>query len=238
MKNNVSIYVIVLVFFLFNSFAQKTNVALIEKKIEPKEIRSGKVPGKANSPTIGIIYHVEEKINMKFGGYTITYDVSDPSLINTFDLGPDNTRVITTSFVKQRQLKDEQTKTNIDSLKSSQSSYKLEEIVSKPSEIEYTKKTNDSAYIDILKIYQKVADKGYKSINIFKKLGDAYYFKLNLDKAAKYYAELFVLTTDVDPEYYYRYAHCLKSIGQTDKGNKMLEVFNQKTGNDKKITAK
>jgi hypothetical protein len=39
----------------------------------------------------------------------------------------------------------------------------------------------------------RVAEKGYKS-EIFQKLGNAFYFNDELDKAARWYAELFAIT--------------------------------------------
>jgi outer membrane protein OmpA-like peptidoglycan-associated protein/tetratricopeptide (TPR) repeat protein len=95
------------------------------------------------------------------------------------------------------------------------------------------KKYDNYAYIDAIKTYERVADKGYKSADLFKKLGNAYYFNAELDKAAKWYGELFALdTTDLEAEYYYRYAQSLRSIGENDKANEMLELFSQKSGND------
>jgi outer membrane protein OmpA-like peptidoglycan-associated protein/tetratricopeptide (TPR) repeat protein len=95
------------------------------------------------------------------------------------------------------------------------------------------KKYDNYAYVDAIKTYERVAEKGYKSADMFKKLGNAYYFNAELDKAAKWYGELFAMdTTNLEPEYYYRYAQSLRSIGENDKANEMLELFNQKSGND------
>ena len=95
------------------------------------------------------------------------------------------------------------------------------------------KKYDNYAYVDAIKTYERVAEKGYKSVDMFKKLGNAYYFNAELDKAAKWYGELFAMNTpDLEPEYYYRYAQSLRAIGQNDKANEMLELFNQKLGND------
>ncbi len=94
------------------------------------------------------------------------------------------------------------------------------------------KKYNSFAYIDAIKTYERVAEKGYKSADMFQKLGNSYYFNGELDKAAKWYDELFAMAPDQEPEYYYRYAQSLKAVGQTDKANEMLEKFNQKSGND------
>ena len=94
------------------------------------------------------------------------------------------------------------------------------------------KKYGNYAYIDAIKTYERVADKGYKSADMFQKLGNSYYYNAEFDEAAKWYGELFVLTQDVEPEYYYRYAQSLRSIGQNDKANEMLEKFNQRSGTD------
>lgn len=94
------------------------------------------------------------------------------------------------------------------------------------------KKYDNYAYIEAIKTYERVAEKGYKSADLFQKLGNSYYFNAELDKAAKWYSELFSMTQDVEPEYYYRYSQSLKSIGQNDKADEMLALFNQKAGND------
>lgn len=95
------------------------------------------------------------------------------------------------------------------------------------------KKYEKYAYIDAIKTYEKVAEKGYKSVDMFKNLGNSYYFNAELEKAAKWYGELFAMnTTDLEPEYYFRYAHTLRSMSQNDKANEYLKIFNQKSGND------
>jgi outer membrane protein OmpA-like peptidoglycan-associated protein len=94
------------------------------------------------------------------------------------------------------------------------------------------KKYDTYAYIDAIKAYERVAEKGYKSADMFQKLGNAYYFNAQYDNAARWYGELFALSSDLEAEYYYRYGQSLKAIGETDKANEMLEVFHQKAGND------
>ena len=96
------------------------------------------------------------------------------------------------------------------------------------------KKYNSFAYIDAIKTYERVAEKGYKSVDMFQKLGNSYYFNGELDKAAKWYDELFAMAPDQGSEYLYRYAQSLKAVGQNDKANEMLEKFHQKAGNDKR----
>ena len=88
------------------------------------------------------------------------------------------------------------------------------------------------AYVDAIKTYERIFEKGYKSAEMLEKLGNAYYFKADLDNAAKWYGELFSLTTDVEPEYYYRYAQSLKAIKQYGKADEMMAKFLQINGND------
>ncbi|MRX67635.1 WD40-like Beta Propeller Repeat [Flavobacterium resistens] len=94
------------------------------------------------------------------------------------------------------------------------------------------KKYNNYAYVDAIKTYEKVANKGYKSEEMFKKLGNSYYFNSDFEGAAKWYSELFAMSSNIEPEYYYRYAQSLKSIGDTAKANKILDEFDTKNSND------
>lgn len=90
------------------------------------------------------------------------------------------------------------------------------------------KKNHNSLNIKTIDTYERVAEKGYKSADMFKKVANSYYFNAEMDKAAKWYGELFAITSDVEAEYYYRYAQSLKSIGQNEKANEMMEKFIQK----------
>ena len=94
------------------------------------------------------------------------------------------------------------------------------------------KKYNNYAYVDAIKTYEKVAEKGFKSEDMFKKLGNSYYFNSDFERAAKWYGELFAMNASIEPEYYYRYAQSLKSTGDINKANKLLNEFNEKSKND------
>jgi len=96
------------------------------------------------------------------------------------------------------------------------------------------KKGDNYTYIDALKTYERVSDKGYKSPEMLKKMGNAYFFNEKLDKAAKCYGELFKMTTDWEPENYYRYSISLKAIGENEKASDYLKKFNQLSGNQTK----
>jgi len=87
------------------------------------------------------------------------------------------------------------------------------------------------AYVNVTKTYEHVAEKGYKSVDLFQKLGNAFYTELNMAKAAKWYGELFALTTDLDAIYYNQYAKSLFAIGENDKANAIVEKLNKKLSN-------
>jgi outer membrane protein OmpA-like peptidoglycan-associated protein/tetratricopeptide (TPR) repeat protein len=90
------------------------------------------------------------------------------------------------------------------------------------------------AFVDAIATYERIAEKGYKDEKMFQKLGNAYYFNAELKKAERWYGELFALNQEQEPEYYFRYSQSLKSVGDYTKADKMLELFNAKSGNDKR----
>lgn len=102
-----------------------------------------------------------------------------------------------------------------------------------PTKVKKADKEYDKfAYVDAVKTYERVFEKGYKSADMLQKLGNAYYYKADLDNAAKWYGELFDFTQDVEPEYYYRYAQSLKAIKDYKKADQMMATFNEKSGNE------
>ncbi len=94
------------------------------------------------------------------------------------------------------------------------------------------KQYDNLAYIDAIKTYERLADKGLRSIDLFQKLGNSYYFNANLKEANKWYSELFGLTMNVAPEYYYRYAQTLKATGDYATADKYLHLFTKESEKD------
>ena len=88
---------------------------------------------------------------------------------------------------------------------------------------------NKYVYVDVIKTYERVVAKGYRSADMFGKLGNAYYCNFEFDKAADWYCELFAMTSDLEPEFYFRYATSLKSIGQNDKADEIMKKGNRKS---------
>lgn len=92
----------------------------------------------------------------------------------------------------------------------------------------------DYSYVDAIATYEKVADKGYKDEKMFQKLGDAYYFIANLEKAEKWYTELFNMNANQQAEYCYRYSQTLKAVKNYAKADKILEQFSAKSADDQR----
>ncbi|TDP01525.1 flagellar motor protein MotB [Flavobacterium sp. 245] len=93
-----------------------------------------------------------------------------------------------------------------------------------------TDKISDKyAYVDVIKTYEKIAAKGYKSVDLFQKLGDSSYQHDKLEKAADWYDQLFAMTTDLEPVYYYRYAESLRFICQNEKADAVIEKLKRKS---------
>ncbi len=87
-------------------------------------------------------------------------------------------------------------------------------------------------YEDAIVTYEKVAKKGYKSVELLSKLGDSYYFQSKLKEANKWYNDLFSLKKKLNSEYYFRYAQTLKAVGNYKKADEMMEKFNKVNTSD------
>ncbi len=88
------------------------------------------------------------------------------------------------------------------------------------------------AYIDVIKTYERIYEKGYKSDAVLLKVGNAYYFNAELEKANKWYSELYPTNPDQEAEFYFRYAQALRASKEYDKADAMMAKFSEKSGND------
>ena len=94
------------------------------------------------------------------------------------------------------------------------------------------KKYNSYAYIDAIQTYERLAEKGYQSVEMFEKLGNAYYFNSDFEKAAQSYEKLYQLQSELAPEYFYRYAQSLKATGKEKEAATILAKFESKSADD------
>ena len=84
------------------------------------------------------------------------------------------------------------------------------------------------AYIDARDIYLKVVKSAYQSPQVFKNLGDTYYFNGEYSDAAQWYKKLIdTYPNNTEPEYYYRAAQCYKSVGEYHQSKKLMGKFSE-----------
>lgn len=227
MKNKMCLYLLILSLSFLNHWTMQSQISLNHKKPQESKTDSQTVNQISLDPERKIKYYrVEETVNLKFGGYKTKYDVSNTKLIDRFDLGPNGTRTITPVYEEIRNYVP--IVKNIPAPKQD-TIFSIKNPI--PSATNDNPKTKDTyTYIDIIKTYEKVAEKGYESIDMLKKIGNAHYFNSNFEKAEKCYTKLFSITTNLEPEYYYRYSVTLKSVGNIQKSDEILKKFNLLSG--------
>jgi tetratricopeptide (TPR) repeat protein len=211
-------------FVLFNGWSQKNAISLNNKKVDETQANTLIINDKTFNPQKKVkYYHVEEITTLKFGGHKTVYNVSNPKLIRSYDLGPNNRRIVTPVF--EEGIQEEKTTLKSDTLMRIESPSRI--LIS-----DTPKKVDSNAYIDIIKTYERVYENGFETVDILKKLANYYFFSDEFEKAEKSYFSLFTKTTDLEPEYYYRYSIALKSVGKTEKSNEYLKKFNQLSNNN------
>nr|WP_315174068.1 OmpA family protein [uncultured Flavobacterium sp.] len=97
------------------------------------------------------------------------------------------------------------------------------------------KKYDSYAYVDAIQTYERLAAKGYQSVEMFEKLGNAYYFNSDFEKAAQSYEKLYQLQPELAPEHYYRYAQSLKATGKEKEAATVLAQFESKSTGDSRV---
>lgn len=222
MKRYAAYFTIIASVFSVDSFAQ-TNYTIIDA--DTKKTAS-KFDDKSAEDLIIDSYLVVEVINMPFGKRTTKYEVSKLDMVYTNDLGPNNTRTVTPIYKKKKVR--------------SAGAVSPKEVVEanaeiQPVEVEVTAPAYAEKFVkvDILDTYTNVLDKGYRSIDMLKKVADKSYFENDFETSAKYYGELITLDPEIETVYYYRYAESLKAINQIDKANEAMLLFESKnTAND------
>lgn len=85
----------------------------------------------------------------------------------------------------------------------------------------------DFAYVKTSEVLLEVANKGYKSVDLFQKLANSFYFNNQMEEAAKWYGELMAMNEVIDLEYYFRYALALKGIKDYEASDKWMKKFNE-----------
>ena len=98
-----------------------------------------------------------------------------------------------------------------------------------------TKNFNQYDFVDAQQIYQKVADKGYESADLFKRLGDSYYLNARYEKASIYFGKLIQQFPEAaEAEAYFRYALSLRATKDYELSDRMMSRFFDLKEDDKR----
>lgn len=82
------------------------------------------------------------------------------------------------------------------------------------------------AYIDAREIYLNIVEDGYVSAQIYKNLGDTYYWNSDYDNAAKWYQRAIAeFPTEIEAPYYYRAAQSLKSQKKYAESDELMKMY-------------
>jgi outer membrane protein OmpA-like peptidoglycan-associated protein len=87
------------------------------------------------------------------------------------------------------------------------------------------KKFNKESYVSAIAIYERLANKGIGSEEIYEKLGDANYFNAEYVKAEQWYSKRYALKGTFPKEFLYRYGQSLKSAGKQQQAQEILAQY-------------
>jgi len=175
-----------------------------------------------------VSYRVEERINTNFGGSIRTYEVTNLDMITPKNLGENNVRIITPKYakVKAKAVTLESADKEVPKINTNSIVTSFPVNTNLATVVEKKEKT---IKINIVDTYERIIDKGYKTVSMITKVADKNFFEGNMGVATKLYSELFSTNPDLEPVYYYRYGQSLIATGQTEKGNEMIKIFKEKS---------
>jgi outer membrane protein OmpA-like peptidoglycan-associated protein len=81
------------------------------------------------------------------------------------------------------------------------------------------------SYVSAIQIYERLANKGMGSEQIYEKLGDANYFNANYVQAEQWYTKRYELKGTFPKEFLYRYGQSLKSAGKNDQSTQIMAQY-------------
>ncbi|MFS4457212.1 OmpA family protein [Maribacter sp. 2304DJ31-5] len=98
-------------------------------------------------------------------------------------------------------------------------------------------KYEEYSFQPAIDIYKRVLEKGYVTADILKKLGNSYYFNADYTAAAKTYKRLVAdYSNDVAPEDFFKYAQTLKSLGDYEGAEEVMNKFTAMTSGDRRAS--
>lgn len=93
-------------------------------------------------------------------------------------------------------------------------------------------KYEELSFVKAGKLYERLVEKGYKSKEIYARLGDTYFFNADYQNALKWYSKLFEDSEYNSPEYFYRYTVCLRSTDNYQEAFSVISSYYKKIGRE------
>ncbi|MBL7471345.1 OmpA family protein [Robertkochia sediminum] len=87
-------------------------------------------------------------------------------------------------------------------------------------------------YSKATRLYKGVVDRGTVNADVYTKLANSFYFIADYENAASYYQKLFALISEPDSELYFRYAQCLKTLGDYGRADDLMTQLYQRNARD------
>ncbi len=81
------------------------------------------------------------------------------------------------------------------------------------------------SYVSAISIYERLANKGMGSEQLYERLGDANYFNANYVQAEQWYTKRYELKGTFPKEFLYRYAQSLKSAGKAKQAEHIMAQY-------------
>lgn len=97
------------------------------------------------------------------------------------------------------------------------------------------KKYVELAYPQAIKLYEELAKDGYKSKELYENLANAYYYKADFAPAKIWYDSLFTVTDDLSANTYNKYVNALKTQGNYEKADALMQKMGVKYPNDARV---
>lgn len=85
-------------------------------------------------------------------------------------------------------------------------------------------------FIEAAKLYRRIAESGHTSPELYRRLGNIFYFKGDYTEAEKWYSKLDMEKQLDDPEYQLRYAQSLKSVGKIGESQRVYNNYLNSAG--------
>ena len=140
-----------------------------------------------------ISYEVIETIHTAFGSTKVVYVVSNKNMINTYDLGHNNTREVREIITYKKKRIPKELKIKNKELQDVKESQQIKDV--KDDKIVAVQEINPNKTITIipLETYERLVEQGIRSSELYSQLADAYFYKNDYAKASKYYFEFFTM---------------------------------------------